>query len=250
VTRDKEGGEQRLTRRAQARREGILEAALAVITHKGFHRTSIADIASRAQVSRATVYQHFADKRDIFGALADRIAGRIIATADAWPVLPREPAEEGGEEPPQVRGQALRSMIGARIAQILEAISQDADAARLIVRPPTGSDKLADEALRRIGDHIVEILTRDIEEASGNGLLRACDPSTVARFLLGGIEKLVIDALDREEPVRLNAEAVACEVGALVYHSLAHEELLTPIVGVQGPVPTIARSVVEKIGTD
>jgi hypothetical protein len=37
---------------------------------------------------------------------------------------------------------------------------------------PISWDKLADEALRRIGDHIVEILTQDIQEASENGLLR------------------------------------------------------------------------------
>src|SRR5262245_38898239 len=117
--REDEGGGHRLSARAQARRDGILDAALAVISHKGFHRASIADVANRAHVSRATVYQHFADKRDIFGALADRIARRITEAADAWPNLP-DPAEEAGAEPSALRAAALRPMIGARIAQILE----------------------------------------------------------------------------------------------------------------------------------
>jgi AcrR family transcriptional regulator len=248
--REDESGRRRLSARAQARRDGILDAALAVISHKGFHRASIADVANRANVSRATVYHHFADKRDIFGALADRIARRIIEAADAWPELPNDPAEEAGAEPSPLRAAALRAMIAARIAQILEAISADADAARLIIRPPRGGNKLADDTLRRIGDHIVEILTRDIQEASENGLLRPCDARTVSRFLLGGIEKLVIDALDRDEPLQLNSEAIASEVGTLVYYSLAHGGLLAPIVGGQGAVPDLGRSGAAKARTD
>ena len=74
-------------------------------------------------------------------------------------------------------------------------------------------------------------LTRDIQEASENGLLRPCDARTVSRFLLGGIEKLVIDALDREEPLALVAEAIAGEIGTLVYYSLVNGGLLAPAVG-------------------
>jgi AcrR family transcriptional regulator len=228
--REREGGEHQLSRRAQARRDGILDAALAIMSHKGFHHTSIADVASRAQVSRATVYQHFADKRDIFGTLADRIARRIIETADAWPDLAYDPLDESAGADGPARATELRAMIAVRIAQILAVISADADAARLIIRPPRGSNELADDALRRIGDHIVEILTRDIQEASENGLLRPCDARTVSRFLLGGIEKLVIEALDREEPLALIADAMASEIGTLVYYSLVNGGLLAPAV--------------------
>jgi AcrR family transcriptional regulator len=226
----REGGEHQVSRRAQARRDGILDAALTVISHKGFHGTSVADVASRARVSRATVYQHFADKRDIFGALAGRIAQRIIEAADGWPDLPSDPLEEMPAANVPARANELRVMIAARITQILEVISADTDAARLIIRPPPGSNELADDALRRIGDHIVEILTRDIQEASENGLLRPCDPRTVSRFLLGGIEKLVIEALDRDEPLALHVDAIADEIGALVY-SLVNGRLLAAAVG-------------------
>ena len=250
MTRGGEGGRPQLSQRARARRDGILDAALAVISHKGFHGTSIADVANRAQVSRATVYQHFADKRDIFGALADRTALRIIEAADAWPDL-LNPGEEGAVvEPSPERADALHAMIGVRIAQILDAISADADAARLIIRPPRGGDEVADEALRRIGDHIVEILTQDIQEASENGLLRPCDARTVSRFLLGGIEKLVIDALDRDEPLQLNAQAIASEVGTMVHYSLVHGGILAPTVGTQASPRPADHSTCDKPRTD
>src|SRR5262250_1338566 len=119
--------------RGDALRDGILEAALEVMSRKGFERASIAAIAGRAGVSRATVYQHFCDKQDILAALAERIAQRIIAAIDTWAPLP-PPAHAGKHE--------LRAMIDARVAQILAAIAANADATRLVVRLTRGSDML------------------------------------------------------------------------------------------------------------
>src|SRR5262245_13025344 len=93
-----------------SRRGEILEAALEVMSRRGFDRTSIAAIAGRAGVARATVYQYFCDKQDILVALADRIARRIIETVERWAPLPTSPA--AGER-------ELRAMIDSRVAQIL-----------------------------------------------------------------------------------------------------------------------------------
>src|SRR5262249_57698075 len=110
-----------------------LEAALAIIARKGFHRASVGEIAGTAHVSRATLYQYFAEKRDILRALADRVARGVIETADTWPPLPASPAEEVAAEASGGTAQ-LRAVISTRIAQILNAISADRDAAPLI--PP------------------------------------------------------------------------------------------------------------------
>ena len=47
-------------------RQRIAETALECFTEKGFHGTVIEDIASRAGVSRATLYQYFESKEAIF----------------------------------------------------------------------------------------------------------------------------------------------------------------------------------------
>src|SRR5262249_23727898 len=187
---------------AEARRDEILEVALGVISRKGFHRTSIADIAGGARVSRATVYQYFADKRDILVALADRIARRIIDAADAWAPLPTDLAESGIDGEPRSVEDQLRLMIDlihARVSRILEAIVANGDAARLVVRLTRGNDRLVDDTLRRIDDHVVGILTRDIETAKERGWARTCEAQIIARFLLGGLEKIIMDTFDRED---------------------------------------------------
>jgi AcrR family transcriptional regulator len=149
--------------RGGARRDAILEAALAIIAREGFHRASVAEIAGTAHVSRATVYQYFADKRDILRALADRVARRVIETAETWPPLPASPAEDEAAAASGGTDAQLRAVSGTRIAQILEAISADRDAARLIARLTRDHDEVADNALRRIDDHVVSILTTDIQ---------------------------------------------------------------------------------------
>jgi hypothetical protein len=59
----------------------------------------------------------------------------------------------------------------------------------------------------------------------------------------------VIDALDRDEPLQLNAHAIASEVGAMVHYSLVHGGM-APAVGTQASPPRVERSAVEKPRTD
>ncbi len=54
--------------RMPEKRRHILEGARAVFAEQGFERASVDVIAARAGVSKATVYNHFADKKALFVA--------------------------------------------------------------------------------------------------------------------------------------------------------------------------------------
>jgi AcrR family transcriptional regulator len=54
--------------RMPEKRRHILEGARAVFAEQGFERASVDGIAARAGVSKATVYNHFADKKALFVA--------------------------------------------------------------------------------------------------------------------------------------------------------------------------------------
>jgi len=47
------------------RKEAILDAALELFSERGFHGTTVAMIAERAQVAAGTIYRYFADKDDL-----------------------------------------------------------------------------------------------------------------------------------------------------------------------------------------
>src|SRR6202012_882543 len=66
-------------RRGLHTRDRILGCAEEVFLANGFHATSLDAIAKAAHASRATVYQYFAGKEEIFGELS-ALAGRDVLT--------------------------------------------------------------------------------------------------------------------------------------------------------------------------
>jgi AcrR family transcriptional regulator len=67
----------------EARREQILDAAIACVARKGFHRTSMADIIAESGLSAGAIYLHFAGKEDIALAVGKRILSNRISEVDA-----------------------------------------------------------------------------------------------------------------------------------------------------------------------
>jgi AcrR family transcriptional regulator len=73
---------------ASARREQVLDVALAVFGRAGYHGTSMNDVADAAGVTKPVLYQHFDSKRDLYLALIDEVGTRLLtaisrATAEA-----------------------------------------------------------------------------------------------------------------------------------------------------------------------
>ena len=53
------------------RREDILSASLFLFAEKGFHGTSMRDIAREADITEGLIYHYFASKRDLFRAIIE-----------------------------------------------------------------------------------------------------------------------------------------------------------------------------------
>jgi TetR/AcrR family fatty acid metabolism transcriptional regulator len=58
---------------AELRRSQILDAAAAVFAEKGFHRSTIKDVAKAAGVADGTIYNYFANKDALILGILDRI---------------------------------------------------------------------------------------------------------------------------------------------------------------------------------
>ncbi|MFI5316926.1 MAG: TetR/AcrR family transcriptional regulator [Myxococcota bacterium] len=94
--RTRRAGKPARRRAPEASRDAILDAALRCFAKRGYHETSVDDIAARARLSKGAVYWHFAGKRALFLALMDRAlaaeAGLAAAVAGApdWRAALRE----------------------------------------------------------------------------------------------------------------------------------------------------------------
>src|SRR5690349_22583463 len=67
--------------RAEHTREKIMAAVRELLAEGSFHETAVEQVAERAGISRATLYQHFRSRLDLIDAICD--------TFDANPVLQR-----------------------------------------------------------------------------------------------------------------------------------------------------------------
>jgi len=61
--------ERRWTRRKEARPEEITAAALDLFVERGFANTRLEDVATRAGISKGTLYLYFANKEELFKAV-------------------------------------------------------------------------------------------------------------------------------------------------------------------------------------
>ena len=61
------------TQRSTATREDIIVACLQLFARRGFHNTSISDIANSAGITKGAIYWHFENKEALFAAILDKM---------------------------------------------------------------------------------------------------------------------------------------------------------------------------------
>ena len=85
---------------AARRRQQLLDVALQVFATRGFHPTSMNDLAEAAGVTKPVLYQHFGSKRELYLELLVDVGNRLrdaIAKATTEAGSPREQVERGFE---------------------------------------------------------------------------------------------------------------------------------------------------------
>ncbi|MGV8870882.1 MAG: TetR/AcrR family transcriptional regulator [Rhodococcus sp. (in: high G+C Gram-positive bacteria)] len=154
--------------------DAVLDAARSCILQHGVKRTTLAEIARRAKVSRPTVYRRWADTRAVVSSLLTREIGALIPSFDAT---------ASGRD------------------QIVTAVGVAADRIRIhplfvkILR--SDSDVLATYILHRLGTSqslIIEALTGLIVAGQRDSSIRAGDPATLATLVLLMVQSAVQSA--------------------------------------------------------
>ncbi len=184
--------------RSEDRRAQILACARAVFSERGFHPTSIADICERAGIGRGTLYQHFENKRDVFFAVVDDIAQRVAEVIES---RPRVAQMEGVEAAPP---QLIAAYCGRRLRDLLDAVFTDEASVRLVLREARGLDGGIDRLLEQVDRAVTGAFVADLVAARDMGVIQCEEPHMTAMFVIGGVEKLVLTALESDEPIDLD----------------------------------------------
>lgn len=100
------------------RREQLLDVSRRLFAEKGFDGTSVEEIASRAQVSKPVVYEHFGGKEGIYAVVVDREIQALTGSLTAA-------LAQGGHPKVMVERTAL---------SLLEYIETSTDGFQILVR--------------------------------------------------------------------------------------------------------------------
>jgi AcrR family transcriptional regulator len=179
---------------APARREQLLDVTARLVAERGFHAISIEAVSARAGVTRALVYNHFRDLRELLEAVIERETSRALAQVSETTLTdlsegdPRELMLEALDAylsavrsspttwrlvlmPPEGAPPALHTKIAEGRAAVLARLAR-------AVRPAThqnpepGDAELTARLLSAISDEYARLLLTDPESFSPQRLLR------------------------------------------------------------------------------
>jgi len=162
----------RWTRRADARPDEILDAALDEFTERGFDAARMEDIARRAGLSKAGVYLYFPSKTALLKAL-------IEAKVAPLSRLARTIAENGAADPLG----ALRMMAAAAAMKLQDA--RTFAVPRLVVSVSGRFPEIADFYRTSIVEPTRGALEHLLDGAMARGALRRVDPKAASRAFIG-----------------------------------------------------------------
>jgi len=182
------------------RRRQILDGARRVFASRGYHETNISHICDDLGIARGTLYQYFDSKKAVFAAIVEDLLERVRAAvrAEAPPELPSGMTF--------TREQVV-AYATASLRRVLAAVFEDETSLRILVREAVGLDVEIDAILRAIDDITVDRFASDIVLGQKAGVLRDVDPRAAALFIIGGIQKLALDALAQKRTIDLDTLA-------------------------------------------
>jgi len=161
-------------RRAEARPDEVLDAALDLFIEKGFAATRVDEIAKRAGLSKGAIYLYFPSKEALMEALVRRAVVPITETAAV--------ALEQFEGSPREAFMMLFGLMSERLAEPrVLAIP------KLIVREVAKFPELAAMYRREVIERALPVVIAVIRRGVESGVFRPVDPEFAVRSLLGPI---------------------------------------------------------------
>ena len=197
---------------AEERRTAILDAALTAFSQKGYHATSLDDIAREAEVSKALIYEHFASKQELHADLIAR-NGRELTQRVAG----------------ALSGVEVESTV-QRLATGLEAffafVEERRDAWRMLFRDA------ADPESSAVLDRMVEQVTAEVtvlisQDPGARELTRVGDDRSLrllAQMLVGGAQSMANWWTDHPDTPRAELVAIAMDFAWLGLERLSRGE--------------------------
>lgn len=158
-------------KKADVRRNELLDAAQALFFSKGYDATTVANIMERAGVSKGGFYHHFTAKDDLLEALGERMAAEALARLQ--PIMEQD-------------GLDAVARMNAVLSQARQLKVADAPAIRAafdtVFKPE--NIVLYHRLNRTISMVMLPLFVALLEQGKAEGRFRIDDPATTAEIIL------------------------------------------------------------------
>lgn len=196
--------------RTEARRNVILEAAVALFKELGYERSSMNELAKRLGGSKATLYGYFASKEELFRAVVQTVAVSHLAEAAA--------ELQEVSETATLESQLMR--FGERMLFVL---TNDADALAVyrMVLAEAGRSDVGQQFQESGPTEYIRTLAGFMEAAMARGELRRMDPHVTALQFTALVTAETQRRLFQANPEPVSVEEIRALVGRAVEMFLA-----------------------------
>lgn len=182
--------QRKLTPRGRERRNQVMLRAAELFAEKGYHPTSVSDIVTSLGVGKGVFYWYFENKEELFA--------EILRAAHTD--LRRRQRVAIGDEPDPLR------RIEAGIRETMRWFHEHRDSFSLLLFAAT--DERFAPVLRRNQEVAIDDTVRHLKDAIVAGQIPDQDPQTLARAVIGVLEKLAHSCLiERDEPLDTTSDA-------------------------------------------
>jgi AcrR family transcriptional regulator len=161
-------------RRAEARPDEVLDAALDLFIEKGFASTRVEDIAKRAGISKGAVYLYFPSKEAILEGLVRRAILPLATHALGF-------IENYHGDPRLVLAMVMKMLAGRLAEPRLLAIP------KIVMREVVHFPELAQMYRREVLDRVMPVVEGLIRNGIDAGYLRPVDPHLTIRSIIGPV---------------------------------------------------------------
>ncbi|GEM_PF-2443946 len=198
-----DGRVRRARDRRAATRKQIVSEARVLFVRVGYDAVPLAHIADAAGITRATFYQHFDGKADVFSAVVDDLLeqlGSVVVGVDLSPDAP-----------------SPQQQLAANLLRVLDVLLGDPDYARLLLVEAVGNDRMIEGRAEAFFRFVLDMIRDALDEGQAAGLVRRVEIDIAAWSLLGAIKEVMLRSLttqratiDAQERQRIASELLAC----------------------------------------
>jgi AcrR family transcriptional regulator len=159
-------------RRADARPDELLDAALELFMQHGFAATRVEQIADKAGLSKGAVYRYFASKEEILESIVRRGISPLTQRATALATA--------GEQPAPV---ILRAVLSTIVTGLMDKRTMAIP--RIVLSEAGNFPALAKMYRREVIDVGIAAMSKIIQQGIDEGSFRPVEPSATIKNILG-----------------------------------------------------------------